>query len=256
MPTNNIRPGISRSASVIPASSAPTTLARHHTIVGPRRPSMPPLPPSAVGTATTSIENAHHNYRSQEGPSQKPLGSRFPPSSSSELSLATLSSSDPAAPISGLDTSSRLWSALPEMPSNQFPMAQSKDHGGWSSLPPSQPAPSASTLAPTPPSSLSQGRAPEAVLGYLREASELHSLTLPELENLVSVFVHEPGFPKLVRSPFRSFLRFYTGLLGLRSELNGCCSVSSKSWTRCGSPKDFQGGEREKRGGHVVMFTH
>jgi len=175
---------------------------------------MPPLPPSAVGTATTAIENAHHNYRSsratdgsQEGLSQKPLASRFPPSSSSELSLAPLSSSDPAAPISGLDTSSRPWSALPEMPSSQFATAQSKGHGGGSSLPPSQPAPSASTLAPTPPSSLSQGRAPEAVLGYLREASELYSLTLPELENLVSAFVHEPGFPKLVRSPFRSFLR-------------------------------------------------
>jgi hypothetical protein len=125
------------------------------------------------------------------------------------------------------------------MPSSQFATAQSIGHSGGSSLPPSQPAPTASTLAPTPSPSLSQGKPPEAVLGYLREASELYSLTLPELENLVSVIVHEPGFPKLVRLPFRSFLPSISAFLGLRSELSGCCSVSSKSWTPCGSPKTF-----------------
>jgi len=53
---------------------------------------------------------------------------------------------------------------------------------------------------------LSQGKTPEAILEYLQEASELYSLTGPELENLLGVVVREPGFPKLVRLPFRSFL--------------------------------------------------
>jgi hypothetical protein len=54
---------------------------------------------------------------------------------------------------------------------------------------------------------LSQSKTPGAILEYLqvREASELYSLTDPELENLLSFVVREPGFPKLVRLPFRSF---------------------------------------------------
>lgn len=42
----------------------------------------------------------------------------------------------------------------------------------------------------------------EAFLESLRETPELYSLTRPELENLVSVVVREPGFPKLVRCIF------------------------------------------------------
>lgn len=44
----------------------------------------------------------------------------------------------------------------------------------------------------------------EAFLESLREVPELYSLTRHELENLVSVVVREPGFPKLVRSFFPS----------------------------------------------------
>jgi hypothetical protein len=71
---------------------------------------------------------------------------------------------------------------------------------------------------------LSQGKAQEAVLEYLQEASELYSLTGPELENFLGAVVREPGFPKLVRLPFRSFiLRLYQyEFLELRAKLNGC----------------------------------
>jgi len=77
-----------------------------------------------------------------------------------------------------------------------------------SSLPSSsQPTSSAATLvAPQPswPSSRGTeeegGKTREAFLESLREAApELYGLTRPELENLVSVVVREPGFPRLVR---------------------------------------------------------
>jgi hypothetical protein len=51
---------------------------------------------------------------------------------------------------------------------------------------------------------------PEAIREYLQEASELYSLTGPELENLLSVVVREPGFPKLVRFvPFFFVVRMF-----------------------------------------------
>ena len=53
-------------------------------------------------------------------------------------------------------------------------------------------------LQPTPTTAPATQR--EAFLESLREVPELYSLTRHELENLVSVVVREPGFPKLVRS--------------------------------------------------------
>jgi hypothetical protein len=215
IPTNRLSVPRSASAIQVASESARAPLTRHHTAVAPqRRPLAPPLPPSTAGD-TTVIEHAHHYYaaNSQEEPSQNlpPPARRFPPSSGSDLSLAPLSSSssDPAAPISVLDTSSQPSSSLLEMPSSQFATAQSKGHHNHGpSLPPSsQPTSSASTLAPTPPSSSSQGKTPDAGLEYLLGVPELHSMTLPELDNLVGVVMREPGFPKLVRFSV-SFLHF------------------------------------------------
>jgi hypothetical protein len=106
-----------------------------------------------------------------------------------------------------------------------------------SSLPASsQPASSATMLAP--PSQGPEDRTREAFLGSLREEPELYNLTRPELENLVSVIVREPGFPKLVGCII--CLAFF----GWDFLLNDRCFISSKRWTRCGLLADFWGGER------------
>ena len=179
-----------------PSARAP--LIRHHTIA-PQRPSMPP--PSSAGAAGSSQEELSSSQR---------MPARFPrPPSSPELSLPPTSSSDLAAapprPNSGPCTSSsRMSSALPEMHSSQFTVVeQSRDFGSMSSLPTlSQPTSSAATLAPPPPSlshRSEEGKIREVFLESLREAPELYNLARPELENLVSVVVREPGFPRLVR---------------------------------------------------------
>lgn len=103
-----------------------------------------------------------------------------------------------------------------------------------SSLPPSsQPTSSAATLvAPQPSWSSSSrgneeegGKTREAFLESLREAApELYGLTRPELENLVSVVVREPGFPRLVR-----FLRVF----GERAWLDGCSADADADGSVC-----------------------
>lgn len=192
----------------VPMQTLPT-LARYHTSAA-QRPAM--LPPS-VGALKSEAQG-----NSQELPPRAP---RFPPLSSSDLSLAP--SSDPAPspaqsyPYLGYDRSSQLSSALvvvPDIRSSQL----------TSTGAPSQPTSSAATLAPqpTPPTATAtqrdddepQKRAREELLESLREVPELHSLTRCELENLVSVVVREPGFPKLVRSRFvRSFPSIEKSLL-------------------------------------------
>lgn len=203
LPTSQIPQNKLPVATSAPIQSPHThvPLVRYHTAV-PQRPLMPP--PSSAGAACSSQEEPSS---SQRAPARFP----FPPSSP-ELSLPPSSSSDLAAapqhPHLGLCTSStRASSTLPEVHSSQFTMAeQSRDVSSMSSLPAlSQPTSSAATLAPPLPS-LSQwpekGRTREAFLESLREAPELHNLTRPELENLVSVVVREPGFPRLVRLQF------------------------------------------------------
>jgi hypothetical protein len=91
-----------------------------------------------------------------------------------------------------------------------------------SSLPTlSQPTSSAATLAPPPPS-LShwseEGKIREAFLESLREAPELYNLARPELENLVSVVVREPGFPRLVRLQLHIIFFFDVVCLGRRAQ--------------------------------------
>ena len=195
---------------------ARSTLARCHTSAV-QRPSM--LPPS-LGTVGAS--KSETLGRSQEFPPRVP---RFPPYSSSDLSLAP--SSDPAplpyqylASSLGYDRSSQP-SSTPLVPadihSSQF-TAQSGSASAAPSLPAlSQPTSTAATLAPqpSPPTATatatqrddeSEKRTHEAFLESLREEPELYSLTRRELENLVSVVVREPGFPRLVR---RSFVPFF-----------------------------------------------
>jgi hypothetical protein len=185
---------------------SPHTLVRYHT-TAPQRPSMPP--PSSAGAACSSQE--------EPSSSQRALSRFTLPPSSPELSLPPSSSSDLAAapphPILGLYTSSsRASSTLPELHSSQFTVAEQGT--GLSSMSPlptlSQPTSSAATLAPPLPS-VSQcpeeGKTREAFLESLREAPELYKLARPELENLVSVVVREPGFPRLVGLQFHIFLR-------------------------------------------------
>jgi hypothetical protein len=196
-----------------PMQTLPThsTLARYHTSAA-QRPSM--LPPSVDALKSEAQGNSQERVP------------RFPPLSSSDLSLAP--SSDPALPAPspaqpssqpyphpvsslGYNRSSQLSSVLvPDVCSSQL-TAQSGSGGAAPSLPAlSQPTSTPATLAsqPTPPTFAatqnddeSQKRAREAFLESLREVPELYSLTRRELENLVSVVVREPGFPKLVRSP-------------------------------------------------------
>ena len=192
IPTN--RPPVRMSASIqAPSPHAP--LVRHHTSA-PQRTSMPP----PFASATSTIEYAHHRSGSQEESSQR--ASHFPLLSSSELSLVP--STDPAPPHhpAGFDRPSRPSSALPEMHPSQFTAQSGGRSSNTSSLPASSQPCSAATLTPS-----SQGPAEktrEAFLESLRETPELYSLTRPELENLVSVVVREPGFPRLVRCASRS----------------------------------------------------
>ena len=212
------RPSVPRPASIQPPSAhAPPV--RHDT-------SAPQWPPVSAG-ATGTMERAPHYRSSQEDLYQRAL--HFPPSSSSEISL--LPFSDPAPPIhptSGFDRSSRPSSALPKMHSSQFTA-----YNTFSLPASSQPTSSVTLLAP--PSQGPEDRTRGAFLESLREEPELYNLTRLELENLVSVIVREPGFPKLVRCNF--CLAFF----GWGFLLN---DISSKRWTRCGSLADFWGGER------------
>jgi hypothetical protein len=105
----------------------------------------------------------------------------------------------------------------PETSSSQFTVQSGGGVGGRrnsaSSLPASQPPTStAATFAPPtqvtntqPSGAAAVEKTREAFLESLRETPELYSLTRPELENLVSVVVREPGFPKLVRCIFHFF---------------------------------------------------
>ncbi|KAH9957943.1 hypothetical protein BC827DRAFT_1261462 [Russula dissimulans] len=192
-PTN--KPLIAMSGS-IQAPSAHAPLVRSQTSA-PRLPSMPP--PSSG--ANRAIEYGHHSYRSvKDVPTQKARD--FPPPSSSELSLAPPSSPAHLHTNPGFDGCSQRSSGLPEMDSSQL-AAQAVRHTCTSSLPTSsQPTSSAPTLAPPPPSSLHglEEKTREAFLESLREMPELYSLTRPELENLVSVVVREPGFPRLLEA--------------------------------------------------------
>ncbi len=199
IPVNN-KPLDLRSVSIqVPSVCAPHV--RHHT-------STPQRPPQSA-SATSVVERKPHYRSSQEELSQK--ASHFPPPLSSDLFLAP--SSDPVPPTrptSAFDKSSQPSSALPEMHFSQF-TENNKGDSNSSSLPASsQPTSSAATLAP-----LSQGpgekeRMREAFLDSLREDKELYNLTRQELENLVSVVVREPGFPKLVGCDFR--LVYLSGL--------------------------------------------
>jgi len=169
-------------------------------------PRLSSMPPPSSGTNRT-IEYGHHSYRGvKDVPTQKARD--FPPPLRSEMSLVPPSS--PAHPHanSGFDGCSQRSSELPEMDSSQL-TAQTVCHTCASPLPTSsQPTSSAHTLVPPPllppPSSLHgpEEKTREAFLESLRELPELYSLTRPELENLVSVVVREPGFPRLVRLPF------------------------------------------------------
>lgn len=181
-------------SETIQTPSARAPLVRHHT-GAPQRPPMPPLSTGATGT----IERAAHFRSSQEELSQKPP--HFPPPSSSDLSLVPSSEAAPPTDlIWGFDRPSQPSSALPEIHSSQFTAH---------TLPASsQPTPSAATLAP--PSQETEENSREAYLESLREVTGLYELTRPELENLVSVVVREPGFPKLVGCVFR--LAFYSAV--------------------------------------------
>ncbi|KAI0305736.1 hypothetical protein B0F90DRAFT_1100153 [Multifurca ochricompacta] len=138
-----------------------------------QRPSMPP--PSV--TTTGPIENIH-NRRKEESCQR---ASYILPPSSSDLSLAPSSDPAPPNPNSSIsDRSPRSSSVRPEMHST--------------------------TLAPqaTPPTATHEAheaqKTREAFLGSLRQVPELYGLTRPELENLVSVVVREPGFPRLLEA--------------------------------------------------------
>jgi len=175
----------------IQAPSVHVPLVRSQTSA-PRLPSMPP--PSSG--ANRAIEYGHHSYRSvKDVPTQKARD--FPPPLSSELSLAPPSSPAHRHANSGFDGCSQRSSGLPELDSSQL-TAQTIYHTGTSSLPTSsQPT---STLVPPPPSYGLEEKTREAFLESLRETPELYSLTRPELENLVSVVVREPGFPRLLEA--------------------------------------------------------
>ena len=185
--------------SPAPTQTLPThsTLARYHTSAAQR----PSMPPPSVRALKSEILGS-----SQELPSTAP---RFPPLSSSDISLAP-SSSDPApqapAPAQsypyltsslGYDRSSQLSSSaalVPDVRLSQITMQ---------STAPSLPAlsqPSATLALQPTPTITAPATQREAFLESLREVPELYSLTRHELENLVSVVVREPGFPKLVRS--------------------------------------------------------
>ncbi|KAF8267853.1 hypothetical protein EI94DRAFT_1264992 [Lactarius quietus] len=62
------------------------------------------------------------------------------------------------------------------------------------------PEPTPPTFTVTQRDDESEKQAREAFLESLREVPELYSLTRREIENLVSVVVREPGFPKLLEA--------------------------------------------------------
>ncbi|KAF8274487.1 hypothetical protein EI94DRAFT_1713558 [Lactarius quietus] len=166
------------------------------------------MPPPSVGALKSETQGS-----SQELPTTVP---RFPPHMSSDLSLAPSSDPAPPTPVPALPSSY----PAPSLGSSQLVpdacLSQITGQSGSgitapsSSLPALSQLPSTvSTLAPepTPPTSTATQRddelekqAREAFLESLREVPELYSLTRRELENLVSVVVREPGFPKLVGS--------------------------------------------------------
>ena len=202
VPTNRPSMQMMSNDTSIPAPSASASLVRYHTSTV-QWPSMPP--PSVGATRGTAERNAPHRC-SQEEHTQRPP--QFPPPSSSDLSLAP-PTSDPMPPYPMIAPP-----PPPETSSSQFTVQSGGGVGGRrnsvSSLPASQPPTStAATLAP--PTQVTNTQSPgaaavektrEAFLESLRETPELYSLTRPELENLVSVVVREPGFPKLVRCIF------------------------------------------------------
>ncbi|KAI0266837.1 hypothetical protein BC834DRAFT_1041101 [Gloeopeniophorella convolvens] len=178
-----------------PAGQAP--LSRYHTsTLGSNQVAMPP-PAALQRQHTTLAESAYRRSHAQQT-------TRFPPSSSSDLSLAPSSDLAPSYTTVPDGSSSRPSSALPEAPVSQ--PATQYEAPPSSSLPQSsQPTPSAATLALQGfPSATPDGPAPlktrEAFLESLREVPELYNLTRSELENLVSVVVREPGFPRLLAS--------------------------------------------------------
>jgi len=176
-----------------PSSGAP--LVRSHTSVS-HQPSMPP--PSADATRTMGPAIPLHYQSSQEEPSQKKP--HFLPPSSSEFSIVPSSDPAPLLPssASGFDKLSQPSSTVPEMHSSQF-ATQSRGCGGTSSLPASSQSTLSSGVTLTQPShALEKTR--DAFLESLRDTPELYSLTRAELENLVSVVVREPGFPRLLEA--------------------------------------------------------
>jgi hypothetical protein len=193
-------PPIPVNKSLVPRSvfiQMPSVCASTFSAITTSGPQRPPLP----ARATSMVERNPHYSSSQEELSQK--ASHFPPTSSSDLSLAP--SSDPALPAHRFDMSFQPSSSvIHEMHSSRFTAHNNKDGSSstYYSLPASsqlEPTPSAATFAQP-----SQGPAEEkekmweAFLDSLREDTELYSLTRQELENLVSVVVREKGFPKLV----------------------------------------------------------
>ncbi|KAI0254065.1 hypothetical protein BJV78DRAFT_1280468 [Lactifluus subvellereus] len=199
IPTNRpSMPMMSNSTSIqAPSTSAP--LFRYHTSTV-QWPSMPP--PSVGATSGSAERNAPHPSSQREHPQRPP---QFPPSSSSDLSLAP--------PTSDLIPPYPMTAPPPETYSNQFTVQSGGGVGGRrnsaSSLPAlSQPPTStAATLAPPtqttitqPPGAATAEKTREAFLESLRETPGLYSLTRPELENLVSVVVREPGFPRLLEA--------------------------------------------------------
>ncbi|KAH9176346.1 hypothetical protein EDB89DRAFT_2226906 [Lactarius sanguifluus] len=174
-------PPIPTNRPLVPPAAARSTLARYHTSAV-QRPSM--LPPS-MSTVVSSTLKSETQGSSQEFPPRAP---HFPPHPSSDLSLA-LSSSDPApavalphpTPSLGYDRSSQ-----PILRTAFQPV-----HGTERN--PRRRPPPATQREDEP----EEKRAREAFLESLREAPELYSLTRRELENLVSVVVREPGFPRL-----------------------------------------------------------
>ena len=201
VPTNRPSTQMMSNNTSIPAPSASASLVRYHTSTV-QWPSMPP--PSVGATRGTAERNAPRRCSQEEHTQRLP---QFPPPSSSDLSLAP-PTSDPMPPYPMTAPP-----PPPETSSSQFTVQSGGGVGGRrnsvSSLPASQPTSTAATLAPptqvtnTQPSGAAAAeKTREAFLESLRETPELYSLTRPELENLVSVVVREPGFPKLVRCFF------------------------------------------------------
>jgi len=241
VPTN--KPPMATSGS-IRAPSVHAPLVRSQTSA-PRLPSMPP--PSSGANHT--IEYGHHSYRSvKDVPTQKARD--YPPPSSSELSLAPPSSPANLHTNPGFDGCSQRSSGLPEMNSSQL-AAQAVRHACTSSLSTSsQPTSSALTLAPPPPSASygPEEKTREAFLESLREMPELYSLTRPELENLVSVVIREPGFPRLVRCPFPVLASSFSPSLCSVPRAERLAPSARSTGLDVGHPRIFRAVSRRKSG--------